>query len=207
MDGMQPQQKRNKNTVALVVTAIVVVVACTFIIVPIFANEGWPASRVSCLSNLKRVGQATAIYSSDNNDTIPSHFSFDGPESHDKFVNEIMSYVKNKELFLCPKEQKDMKEKAQSPNLEGISGKIDYVHCLSLRGVIPEFSTGQRLLVLTKTDNPATTPYLRDPIRGYGIDKYTNVNSFLSPHGSGFNTTFLDAHAKYVRNPSINSDL
>ena len=33
------------------------------------------------------------------------------------------------------------------------------------------------------------------------------VVGFLSPHGGGFNTAFFDGHAKYVRNPNINTDL
>jgi hypothetical protein len=166
-----------------------------------------PSHGASCLSNLKQLGTATAIYASDNDDAIPISYSFDGNESQTKYMEAIFPYTKNKDMFLCPQEQRNIKEKGATPTEEGIPGKMDYVHCLSLRGVIPNFSENKRYLNLSKLPDQSKVPYLRDPIRGYGTAKDNKDIGFLSPHGGGLVTVYLDMHARYVKSPNINSDL
>ena len=177
------------------------------IFAPVYTSQGQSGTKISCLSNIKQMSLATLIYASDNNDAAPSNYSFDGAASQILFTKAIFPYTKNKSLLLCAKEQKDMKGKTAPPGQEGIPGIMDFVHCLSLRGVIPDFSTGKRILKETSLKDPAKVPYLRDPIRGYGAAKDNKVVGFLSPHGGGFNTAFFDGHAKYVRNPNINTDI
>ena len=170
---------------------------------PFFVQGNPPSHKRSCLSQSKQIATGAMIYSSDNNDGVPPCFSFDGAQSQAAFVTSLEPYTKNRMLFLCPEEQKNGSPGGQ----EGLPGKIDYVHCLSLRGVIPNFSEGKRFLSWTKIKDPAVVPYFRDPIRGYGTAKDNSNIGFLSPHGGGFNTAFLDTHVKYVKSPNINSDL
>ncbi len=176
------------------------------LLMPVYSSGGSsPGS--NCISNLKQLGSATAIYASDNDDAIPIDYSFDGVDSQTKFMEAIFPYTKTKQILLCPQEQRNIIEKGTTPTEEGIPGTMDYVHCLSLRGIIPNFSENKRFLNLSKLPDQGKVPYLRDPIRGYGTAKDNQDNGFLSPHGGGFVTVYLDMHAKYVKSPNINSDL
>lgn len=189
----------------------ILLVVCIFailaaILFPVYTGNGH-SPKTSCISNLKQLSLAVMIYTGDHDDSWPIDYSFDGPEKQTKFVDATLPYLKNKEIYLCPQEQRDIKDKGLTNGLEGISGTMDYVHCLSLRGLIPEFSTGKRVLVEKDVAEPAKTPYLRDPIRGYGTAKDNNVVGFLSPHGGGFVTAYFDSHVRYIKSPNINSDL
>ncbi|MEI7987197.1 MAG: DUF1559 domain-containing protein [Armatimonadota bacterium] len=152
----------------------------------------------SCISNLKQITLANIMYSSDYDDCLPQNFSFDGPESASKFVTTIFPYLKNKPTYICP-EDKDFSQTSQ----EGIPGLMSYVHCLTLRGVIPEYSTGKRRLNLSDIENPSQTPLMRDRIVGFGQYKSTKHESqsdgkshFLSVHGGRFSLSFADGHTK-----------
>ncbi|MEI7987200.1 MAG: hypothetical protein WCI55_16375 [Armatimonadota bacterium] len=177
------------------------------LLIPVYPGGGSGSPGSSCISNLKQLGLATAMYASDNNDAIPINYSFDGVESQTKYMEAIFPYTKNKQILLCPQEQRNIIEMGTTPTEEGIPGTMDYVHCLSLRGVIPNFSENKRFLNLSKLSDQSKVPYLRDPIRGYGTAKDNQDNGFLSPHGGGFVTVYLDMHAKYIKAPNINSDL
>ena len=207
---MEKEQRPPINGFRLIWQILGTLVILGFLVAVFFPvyTDGRPMSpKTGCLSNLKQISTAVAIYESDNDDLLPSDFTFDGAASQTKFMDAVYPYMKNKGLFLCPQQQKDIKEKSATPSGEGIAGKMDYVHCLSLRGVIPEFSTGKRDLNMNKIPNPALVPYLRDCIRGYGKDKNTKVVGFLSPHGAGFVTAYLDTHVKYKTPVDINTDL
>ena len=62
----------------LVVIAIIAILAA--ILFPVFAPGSRCYKRLNCLSNLKQLGTAIAIYQSDADDQIPPYFTFDGPE-------------------------------------------------------------------------------------------------------------------------------
>ena len=154
----------------------------------------------NCISNLKQLGTTVAIYQSDNEDVYPPYFTFDGPEKTQKFIDVTVPYAKNTQLYLC-----NLDGDSKKTGLEGLPGKMSYVHSLFLEGVIPNFNKGSRGLSSRAKTFPDTakTPYLRDPIRGFGTspgkDGSPAVTGFLSPHGGGFNIGFLDTHAKFKR--------
>ncbi len=157
--------------------------------------------RSACLSNVKQLSTATAIYESDNNGALPHYYSFDGAESQGKFIEVMSNYIMNKQELLCHQEQSNVKKDGSTPGQEGLPGVMDYVHCLSLRGVIPDFANGSRLLETKGVEDPAKVTYLRDPIRGYGTitvgTQKMKQQGFLSPHPNGFNVGYLDGHAKF----------
>jgi prepilin-type processing-associated H-X9-DG protein len=103
--------------------------------------------------------------------------------------------------LLCQQEQSNVKKDGTTPGQEGLPGVMDYVHCLSLRGVIPDFAKGNRFLEMKVVKDPATVTYLRDPIRGFGAitvgTDRVKQQGFFSPHPNGFNVGYLDSHAKY----------
>ncbi len=179
--------------VGLVMTAIIGIM-----LILVFSRSGYRPNRSICLSRLKQLSTATLMYTDDNNDCYPPYFTFDGPETPQKLIDVTMDYTKNKDVYLCP-----LDDKTNQPNQEGLADKMSYVHSLTLRGVIPEFSTGKRVLRQSDVEAAATTPFLRDPIRGYGLPESKNSqppqdgkSHFKSPHNFLFNLSFLDGHAK-----------
>ena len=51
------------------------------------------AKRVACISNLKQITTAAYMYAKDHDDTLPDA---------DKWVDQVMVYLENAELFSCP---------------------------------------------------------------------------------------------------------
>ena len=128
------------------------------------------------------------IYTTDNDDVAPPHFSFDGPNEQSAFIKETSPYVARANLFLCPQEQFDQTSIQESTGKDLISSKMDYSHCFSLKKVIPGFKNGHRLLNLNQISDLANTPYLRDSTHELSDE------GPRSPHGIEFMVGFLDGH-------------
>ena len=83
---------------------------------------------------------------------------------------------------------------------------MSYVHCLSLRGLVPEYNLGKRVLMVSVLADTSKVAYLRDPIRGFGTsnmkggESKSSAPSFLSPHGAHFSVSYLDGHV-HSKNP------
>jgi hypothetical protein len=168
-----------------------------------FGHDGYNP-KAACISNQKQIMTSLAIYGSDFDDFFPPCFSFDGIEKQKAFMIANRPYLPNDRMYLCPVELGNIADKKpSSPSAEGLPGKMEYVHCLSLKGVIPEFSTGKRLLSSSAVPEPAKTPYMRDIIRGY---EGKGVQRFTSSHGPSFGVSYIDTHVKNVK-LNINNDL
>jgi hypothetical protein len=175
------------------------------LLLPNFLFSGSSYSyRSGCISNQKQIMTSLAIYCSDFDDYFPPYFSFDGPEKLKAFLAADLPYLKNSDIYLCPVELSNVNEKKPSASSsEGLPGTMDYVHCLSLIGVIPEFSTGKRLLNSSTVRDPAKTPYMRDIIRGFDAKE---TQRFMSSHGSTFVISYVDTHVK-AKKLDINENL
>ena len=100
----------------LVVIAIIALLAA--ILFPVFAQAKRAAKKTVCISNLKQIGSATALYMSDYDDVFPSAL-----DASDKYTSEIWEafpeykkriaempmlhevlqpYLKSKDVFHCP---------------------------------------------------------------------------------------------------------
>jgi hypothetical protein len=88
---------------------------------------------------------------------------------------------------------------------------MSYVHCLALRGIIPVYSTGGRVIDLSDKLDWAKIGYIREPIRG--TDKFidpsglVHKNVLASAHGPGTTILYLDSHVKHQSLININADL
>ncbi len=157
-----------------------------------------------CLSNLKQVMTSISIYEADSDDCLPPYFSFDGTDKTKAFMAANHPYIKNDEMYNCPLEKENIQaQRPSAPSNEGLPGKMDYAHCLSLMGEIPEFSAGKRVFKEAEVLDPSKTPYLRDVIRGYDAKE---TQRFLSSHGPSFAEGFIDSHVKSVK-LEVNRDL
>jgi prepilin-type N-terminal cleavage/methylation domain-containing protein/prepilin-type processing-associated H-X9-DG protein len=95
----------------LVVIAIIAILAA--ILFPVFAQARDQARQTTCLSNMKQLGTALMMYGQDYDETLPS-WPFRGGAaglftdprfrvwSYAVWVDALMPYVKNKDVFACP---------------------------------------------------------------------------------------------------------
>jgi prepilin-type N-terminal cleavage/methylation domain-containing protein len=92
----------------LVVIAIIAILAA--ILFPVFAQAREKARQTTCLSNEKQIGLAFQMYQQDydgvytwqgpilGNDVT----DFGRPDAPSNWIADLMPYIKNKALFLCP---------------------------------------------------------------------------------------------------------
>ena len=177
----------------ILIAGVFVIGLAVWIFQPFVNGTGRTSYRQSCMSNSKQLIIATLIYADDNDGGLPPHFSFDSPKEQDAFVEVLQWYTKQPSMYLCPQAQ----QVAPISGQEGLAGKMDYVHCVTISGAIPDFDLGKRFLKIAEVKDTLSTPYLRDPIRGFGEDRKQGTAGFLSPHGNGFITSYLDGHAHY----------
>lgn len=86
----------------LVVIAIIAILAA--ILFPVFAQAREQARGVSCLSNMKQVGTATALYLQDYDETFPMNLYFGADPSPCVYTawTAILPYSKNTQVYTCP---------------------------------------------------------------------------------------------------------
>lgn len=195
---MEPTMPNRKRLIAKSVGVILIFSIIAAILYPVFAQSRDGSPRSACISHLKQLSVAAILYTEDNNECYPPYYTFDGPGTTQKLIDVTMVYSKNQDVYHCPQDNSSIQ-----PNQEGLTDKMSYVNSLALRGVIPEFSTGKRVLRQSDVEAGATTPFLRDPIRGYGLPESKNSqppqdgkSHFKSPHNFLFNLAYLDGHAK-----------
>lgn len=88
----------------LVVIAIIAILAA--ILFPVFAKAREKARQTACVSNMKQLGTAYAMYVQDHNETLaPStYFAINGLPPL-RWYHIVQPYVKNEQLFVCPSDQ------------------------------------------------------------------------------------------------------
>ena len=207
--------RARENPIQFAIELLVALILIFFFvafIVPV-CNAARPvAASVACMSNMKNLGTAMAIYESDNNEAMPPYFTFDGAKLVEPFVSAMEPYFLNREFLLCRTDEEKVKQLGANLPVEGSPGKMSYVHCLSLRGLIPDFFQGKKVL---KPEGLAVdfakTSWLREPIRGFGDvsipDGLTVKNTFLGPHGGFPAIAFLDSHVSARQPLDVNRDL
>lgn len=88
----------------LVVIAIIAILAA--ILFPVFAQAREKARTTVCLSNQKQFGLGLLMYVQDYDETFPINLYMGGDSSGNPCTmtsyQEIMPYIKNSQLFLCP---------------------------------------------------------------------------------------------------------
>lgn len=88
----------------LVVIAIIAILAA--ILFPVFARAREKARSASCLSNMKQLALAFAMYTSDYDGCFPSVYD-DNPKGFNGdnrviWADKVYPYVKNRQIFACP---------------------------------------------------------------------------------------------------------
>src|SRR5713226_635305 len=91
----------------LVVIAIIAILAA--ILFPVFAQAREKARSATCLSNNKQIGLAVAMYLQDYDSAYPAQkgdgifvFAAKGKDQGQNYYDELMPYVKNGPVWICP---------------------------------------------------------------------------------------------------------
>jgi prepilin-type N-terminal cleavage/methylation domain-containing protein/prepilin-type processing-associated H-X9-DG protein len=88
----------------LVVIAIIAILAA--ILFPVFSQAKAAAKNTACVSNLKQMGTALALYINDNDDTYPIAFYLSAESTGYPCVftsfQSVQPYQKNSQLVVCP---------------------------------------------------------------------------------------------------------
>ena len=79
----------------LVVIAIIAILAA--ILFPVFAQAREKARQASCLSNMKQIATAIAMYADDNHETLPMVRN-----GYCNWAQALSFYIKNGKIFFCP---------------------------------------------------------------------------------------------------------
>ncbi len=84
----------------LVVIAIIAILAA--ILFPVFAQAKNAAKTTSCISNIKQLGTATAMYANDNDDGTPMYEYVDADGYFECLPRILYPYVKSPQMFYDP---------------------------------------------------------------------------------------------------------
>jgi prepilin-type N-terminal cleavage/methylation domain-containing protein/prepilin-type processing-associated H-X9-DG protein len=84
----------------LVVIAIIAILAA--ILFPVFARAREKARQTSCLSNMKQIGTAIAMYTQDYDEHFPAFYVGGGETRAFGFYDCIGPYTKNEQIYVCP---------------------------------------------------------------------------------------------------------
>ncbi len=194
----------------LVVIAIIAILAA--ILFPVFARAREKARQSACLSNLKQLGLAVQMYAQDYDETLPFGRMYYGPAtvinnttiySRPTWISQIMPYVQNEQIFICP----SMKQYQM-----GDACGYSYNGELGYWGGHPDRS-GPLYdgVTLAEVSYPAETPMIIDGLlSNWNPDqlKWFARGVFAQPkydyywplvHNGGRNIVLVDGHAKWMK--------
>ena len=194
----------------LVVVAIIGIIAA--ILFPVFARAREKARQTTCVSNLKQLGMAVAMYSGDNDDVLPNltggdpgdgitsgwvyYTGFETPQGTTKFDvtrGSIYPYVKNKQVYICPDDSvgernglsyamNDCVDKIPSPFLGLDTGRP-----------LGAFASPSSILLIGEEGTENGNQSTNDGGLGHATD------TFSGRHDNGSDMLFLDFHVKWYQ--------
>ena len=213
----------------LVVIAIIAILAA--ILFPVFAQAREKARSVSCLSNMKQLGTAFAMYLQDYDEIVlPRYQACPSTGPTDKtqhlWTDTMQPYIKNKQIFICPSatntfyaDQWTQWDATIAPtNTRGYLS-IGYNQTISGWYYANNPCGDMILPALASVIAPSKNVMFADSVpgdvsggyRGYlmgntGLNVPYTTTSFGSigaRHNEGTNLTFFDSHAKWFKGSAL----
>jgi prepilin-type N-terminal cleavage/methylation domain-containing protein/prepilin-type processing-associated H-X9-DG protein len=183
----------------LVVIAIIAILAA--ILFPVFARARAKAQAATCLSNVKQLTLASIMYASDydeklpiteytigtynygifgrfDNSIVPGYIN-DTTAPNDPTYAEIMPYMKNSQIFVCPADSKPARKLSYSAN-----------------GWLTSWTTSQitnvaeKILLACESDSLDNYRFVNNLSDG--------MNGMEMQHNDGTNCGYVDGHVKWM---------
>lgn len=186
----------------LVVIAIIAILAA--ILFPVFSRAREKARQTSCLSNMKQIGLAASMYTTDYDECYPMSIYLSGSIAI-TYYHELMPYIKNTQILVCPSNKHrigmiELQALLPVPLAPGIDDWVGY------NGNYAVIEDGPNN-VLTGADDPVISvgelPYTSETIFMADGEIEFQPDLFNSPvvddHNEGFNAAFCDGHAKWTK--------
>ncbi len=164
----------------LVVIAIIAILAASLF--PVFAKTREKARQASCLSNAKQIALAIIVYAQDSDGAFPPASVVMGADGIN-WTDVVQSYVKNRQIFICPSFTATTLGYGLNPSL-------------SLE-VKPIFGSPIPQYKLDQIQAPSSTLMLADNA-GTGSPFVAPGSLVNEAHNGGFNVGFMDGHAKWM---------
>lgn len=213
----------------LVVIAIIAILAA--ILFPVFSQAREKARAISCLSNAKQLGLATAMYLEDNDESFPAvQMNMMGMAPIPSWVTVVQPYIKTTLLQRCPSDISTNWNDPMSPRLTsyGYNGYFDpYTapygnmmnpNAFTLAGIArssecilaAELAEKNSMTGLPISDDSIMPMYWGNPSRvsmGMGSNNYWDMTANLPTtvalrrHMNSPNYVFSDGHSKALRFP------
>lgn len=168
---------RSGFTFLEMIVTLSIIMVLAGLLFPAFARSREAARRTQCQSNLRQIGTALHLYAQDNNGRLPP------TEVPREWIAALMPRVKNTQVFVCPSEPRDSREKygvgvPSTFTLEDPSSAVGAPAqtVSTVEGASYQYRAGMA------NDDPATVPLARD----------------WSPwHLDGVNVMFLDGRVQW----------
>lgn len=172
------------------------------ILFPVFAKAREKARTASCQSNLKQLMLGVLMYAQDYDEVLPNHEQIGGILS---WRGMIYSYVKNKQLFMCPSS-----EVTTNPfiNWDGVSNDRGFRGAYGLPRIHDGSSPKAR--PLADIASVSETIFIGEIVEGdyyelgpiggatHGV---VRTDAASRRHSGGSNYAFCDGHVKWL-NPT-----
>jgi prepilin-type N-terminal cleavage/methylation domain-containing protein len=231
-----PQVRKGFTLIELlVVIAIIAILAA--ILFPVFARAKDAAKRSACLSNMRQIGVAFAMYQSDYDDRLPDRrdlkLSLPGgyrpwttwPPSDPRAgwaALVLQPYTKNDDLWGCPSNNGLFPSTIQVRQATSTQANPKFANYWLWRFDRPDDpvaidnlwgkSEDQAVADLQAANNPqvgfpngvADVEMMVDPYFPRTIPSVPNEVRGRSAHAGGRNRSFLDTHAKWMRDIRTN---
>jgi prepilin-type N-terminal cleavage/methylation domain-containing protein/prepilin-type processing-associated H-X9-DG protein len=204
----------------LVVIAIIAILAA--ILFPVFAQAREKARAAACLSNMKQVALALAMYTTDHDETLPIHQDADmfmRPAAPPNWGRLLFPYTKNINVYLCPTARIWPGQAAGAAKGLEITSLLGNGVLMRPKGVALAAMSAPADIVAFQEDYFSFTEAFNRPVdvggnkfqywhylddqkvsRGGALDE-----DYSNQHMSGGNLVFADGHAKWRRYMAIRS--
>ena len=185
----------------LVVIAIIAILAA--ILFPVFARARDKAEQGSCLSNVKQITLAEMMYIQDNDErtTHPDHtgnISTSNSNSRYTWVQSLMPYVANQEVFSCP----SAREEHMFRYVETQRGHT-WAYCSYVKNRAFQWFN------IARMEYPSEAMFIIDGTVLITRHRFPPFGSLQNPtgihfrHNNGANVGFYDGHAKWMNRNEI----
>jgi prepilin-type N-terminal cleavage/methylation domain-containing protein/prepilin-type processing-associated H-X9-DG protein len=192
----------------LVVIAIIAILAA--ILFPVFAKAREKARQSSCLSNTKQVGLAIMQYAQDYDERLPAMRFLSPDGTWFTWVNAVMPYTKNEQVFRCPSQSLTV-----VPPAYVVSYGVSFNNLCTDGGAGPRGTSlgsiqapaDSLLFTETETDTGGLAYWVYS-LKIYSIGQlaapYTKCAiSTPGRHNEGNNVAFCDGHSKWVKTSNL----